>query len=218
MCGSSSIHTGIARVEAHAHDVRADGLDHHLHLARLQIAAVVLDGELDAGIDDPRAHPADRLDHVVDVHLDLRPLGVAAEDAAHARGAEDLRRPQRPRDLLLERPVLRVERARARADGTVRQLQLDAEASACAFTCLTAASSSSIGGGSEIIAHVSLIELKWSRNCAGVKLLPPTLPSIDPSSTLAAVGHADNRDACRAAAAVPRMKWRRSTTGMSTPN
>ena len=118
----------VARVEAHAHDVRADGIDHHLHLTRLQIAAVVFDGELHAGIHDPRAEPAHRGDHVVDVHVDLRPLRVAAEDAAHARGAEDLRRPQRPRDLKLERPQLRVERARARADGTVRQLELDPEA------------------------------------------------------------------------------------------
>src|SRR3954464_14589037 len=82
---------GIARVEADAHDVAPDRIDHHLHFARLEIAAMILDRELDPRIDDARTKALDRLHHVVDVHVDLRPLGVAAEDAAHAAGAEDLR-------------------------------------------------------------------------------------------------------------------------------
>ena len=118
----------VARVEADAHDVGADRLDHHLHLARLQVAAVVLHGQLHARVDDARAEAADGLDHVVDVHLDLRPLGIAAEDAAHALRAEDLRRLECPRHLLFERAELRVERPRARAHRAVRQLQLDARA------------------------------------------------------------------------------------------
>ena len=63
---------------------RPDRIDHHLHLARLEIAAMILDRQLHAGIDNARTKAPDRLDHVVDVHLDLRPLGIAAEDAAHA--------------------------------------------------------------------------------------------------------------------------------------
>ena len=89
---------------------RADGLDHHLHLARLEIAAVVLHRQLHAGVDDARAQAADGLDHVVDVHLDLRALGIAAEDAAHARRAEDLRDLERARHLRFERAELGIER------------------------------------------------------------------------------------------------------------
>jgi hypothetical protein len=100
---------------------------HRLHLAGLEIAAVILDRELDPGVGDAVADSAEGLDHVVDVHLDLRPLGIAAEDAAHALRAEDLRRLQRPRDLIFERPVLRVERLGARAHGSERELQLDAQ-------------------------------------------------------------------------------------------
>jgi hypothetical protein len=40
--------------------------------------------------------------------------------------------------------------------------------------------------------------------------LPPTLPSIDPSCTLAAEGHAASREVESAAAAVLMMKLRRS--------
>jgi hypothetical protein len=100
---------------------------HRLHLAGLEIAAVILDRELDPGVGDAVADSAEGLDHVVDVHLDLRPLGIAAEDAAHALRAEDLRGLQRPRDLIFERPVLRVERLGARTDGAEGQLELDAE-------------------------------------------------------------------------------------------
>jgi hypothetical protein len=49
---------GVTRVEAHAHDIPADGVDHHLHLARLQIAAVVLHRQLHSRIDDSRSHAA----------------------------------------------------------------------------------------------------------------------------------------------------------------
>ena len=101
----------IARVEAHAHDVAADRLDHHLHLARLEIAAVILHRQLHTRIEDARAKAADGLDHVVDVHLDLRSLGIAAENASHAAGAEDLRSLERTPNLFLQGAELRVERA-----------------------------------------------------------------------------------------------------------
>jgi hypothetical protein len=117
----------VPRVEAHAHHVAPDRLDHSLHLVSLEIAAVVLHRKLDAGIDDARAHAAHGLDHVVDVCLDLRALGIAAEHAPHARCAEDLRGLQSARHLFLERAVLRVERLRARTYRAERELQLDAE-------------------------------------------------------------------------------------------
>jgi hypothetical protein len=101
---------GVARVEAHAHDIPADGVDHHLHLARLQIAAVVLHRQLHPRINDSRSHAADGFDHVVDVHLDLRPLGIASQRAAHAARAEDLRSLERPAHLLVDGPELSVER------------------------------------------------------------------------------------------------------------
>ena len=104
---------------------RADGLDHHLHLARLQVAAVILHGQLHAGVDDARAEAAYGLDHVVDVHLDLRPFGIAAEDAAHALRAEDLRDLERTCHLRFERAQSRVERSRARTHRAVCELQLD---------------------------------------------------------------------------------------------
>ena len=116
--------------------------------------------------------PLDGLDHVVDVHLDLRPLGVAAEDAAHAAGAEDLRRLERPR-----RPGTRACPAARLNDFELGQTDpcascsLIPSRSACSRICRTAASSSSTAGGSEIIAHVSLIERQVVEELGGRELV-----------------------------------------------
>src|SRR3954453_14874045 len=88
---------------------------------------MILDRQLDPRVDDAGADAADGFDHVVDVHVDLRTFWIAAENAPHAGRAEDLRRLERTRHLFLERAKLCVEGARARTDGSERQLQADTE-------------------------------------------------------------------------------------------
>src|SRR3954471_19747576 len=88
---------------------------------------MIFDRQLDARVDDAGADAADGLDHVVDMHVDLWTLGIAAENAPHAARAEDLRRLERTRHLFLERAKLRVERTRARTDGSECELQPDTE-------------------------------------------------------------------------------------------
>ena len=120
----------IARVEAGADEIRAGGLDQYLQLARLHIAGMILDGDLQAGVDDLRLDGAQHFNGVLDVLLE-RDLAVAVGGAAE-EATYDFRpygggRGGGASELFLGGPLLGIEEGRGGADGAHAELDFDAE-------------------------------------------------------------------------------------------
>ena len=117
----------IARVEAHAHDVGADRLDHHLHLARLQVAAVVLHASL-----TPESTMRERMPRTALIMLSMC-ISICGRSGSPPR-TQRMHVAPKICDALSARatcsssvPSCALNAARARADRSEGELQLDAE-------------------------------------------------------------------------------------------
>src|SRR5262245_58123990 len=119
---------GIARVEADADEFRSSGLDEHFQLARLHVAGVVLDRQLQSGVHHARADRFQNADRVVDPLFDAAgetPILETSHDAAYEQGVEDARRWQHRGDLFVGGALRRVEYGRAWTDRQHPELQID---------------------------------------------------------------------------------------------
>ncbi len=120
----------VAGVEADSHEILAGALHQHLEFARLHVAGVILDGDLDAGVRRPRPHIAQHPDRVLDVPFDVQRPGAvlhAAEEGPYDRRSDVNRRLDHTGQLFLRRSLRGVERFGTGADRPHTQLHLHAQ-------------------------------------------------------------------------------------------
>ena len=117
---------GIARIEADADGLGTCRLDQPFQLARLHVAGMILDRDLDPGVHETSAHALQDLDGVVDVTVDpVAPVLRTAKDRTHDRRLHDPRSVNHPAQLFFRRPLRLVEHRRGRTDRAHANLDVD---------------------------------------------------------------------------------------------